>query len=511
MSALVAGTVMLTALGLFSQLVGFAYRIALSRLVGAETMGLYQLVMPVYSLFMSVTAVGLTVAVSTLSARFSALGDRGAVRQTLRRALACFFAVAIPLGVVTAAGSDPISVYLIGDARTRLGVVLLMPCVLLTGVENLHKHCFYGMGRVGVPAAVETMEQLIRVGAVLTLLIVLRPASGEGKVGAIVSGMVLCEVFSAVTLTVLLRRHWNRETVAPPRHRVTARQLARIALPVGMTSLLGTLLGSANAVLIPARLVAGGMEASKAMASFGVMCGMTLPLLSLPTGFVGALCLVLVPELVRKTEEGDRRGVGRLLGRMLQLTSALLAPAMALLAVIGPTVGQAVYHEPEVGSHITWLAVGMLLSCWQSVLSGALNGMGLQKQGAVNAILSDAVQLAFTVFTVSKWGMGGFAAGFVLSSLVGMGLNLQCVIRAAGLSLRPYRWFGRPLLGAGLVWAWCRLFFRILQDAQFPLMGACGLCAAMGTALYIAAMQAQGCSLKGTFAALKRNMRRTQR
>ena len=90
MSAILAGTLLLTATGLFSQAVGFVYRMLLSRLIGAETMGLYQLVMPVYSLLMSVTAVGLTVAVSTLSARYHALEDDGTVKAVLRRALGAF-------------------------------------------------------------------------------------------------------------------------------------------------------------------------------------------------------------------------------------------------------------------------------------------------------------------------------------------------------------------------------------------------------------------------------------
>ena len=79
MGSIVAGTLLLTATGLFSQVVGFLYRIALSRLIGAETMGLYQLVMPVYSVLLSLTAVGLTVAVSTLSAKHYALGDAAPV------------------------------------------------------------------------------------------------------------------------------------------------------------------------------------------------------------------------------------------------------------------------------------------------------------------------------------------------------------------------------------------------------------------------------------------------
>ena len=253
MSALLAGALLLTATGLFSQVVGFVYRMLLSRLIGAETMGLYQLVMPVYSVLMSVTAVGLTVAVSTLSARYHALEDDGTVKNVLRRALGGFFLLAVPLGIAVAALSDPISVYLLGDARTRLGVVLLVPCVLLTGVENLHKHCFYGIGRVRPPAAVETVEQIIRAVAVLGLLIALLPRSAEETVGVIVLGMVLCEVFSACALTLLFRRYWRQSPPGPARDEVSRRRLFSIAAPVGATSLLGTLLNSANSVLIPAK------------------------------------------------------------------------------------------------------------------------------------------------------------------------------------------------------------------------------------------------------------------
>lgn len=495
MSPILAGTLLLTATGLFSQVVGFFYRIVLSRLIGAETMGLYQLVMPVYSMLMSLTAVGLTVAVSTLSARSHALGDGGAVRATLRRALGCFLLVALPLGALVALASDPISVYLIGDARTRLGIILLVPCVLLTGVENLHKHCFYGIGMVRPPAASETVEQLVRAGAVIGLLLLLLPRNEEETVGIIVLGMVVCEVFSAAVLTLLFRRHWKKHPPSPPREHYSARRLFSIALPVGATSLLGTLLGAANSVLIPARLVAGGMESGAAMAAFGVMCGMTLPMLGLPTGFVGALCLVMVPDLARRTAQGDLRAAGGFLDRVLSATSLLMAPAMALLTVIGPTVGRALFKEETAGAFILPLAAGTLLTCYQSVLSGALNGLGLQGRGARNAIVSDIVQLAFTWFTVSRWGLSGFVAGFVLSSLVGMGMNLVSVLRAAHLKPRLFRWFGRPLLAAALMGLWCNLFFRILGNAGCGAGAACLLCVLLGILLYLAALLAQGISV----------------
>ena len=46
------GVAVLTITGVLSQLVGFVYRIGLTRLAGAEILGLYQLILPVYSVLL---------------------------------------------------------------------------------------------------------------------------------------------------------------------------------------------------------------------------------------------------------------------------------------------------------------------------------------------------------------------------------------------------------------------------------------------------------------------------
>ena len=66
-SSTLYATVLLTITGLVGQILGFFYRIALSRLIGAETMGLYQLIMPVYSVLLSIASIGLTTTVTWMT------------------------------------------------------------------------------------------------------------------------------------------------------------------------------------------------------------------------------------------------------------------------------------------------------------------------------------------------------------------------------------------------------------------------------------------------------------
>ena len=491
------GTVVLTLTSVFNQLLGFVYRIFLSRLIGAEIMGLYQLIMPVFSVILSLTASGLTVAVSNLSSQYHALGDQRAIRQVLRRCLAAFLLAFAACAVVVVVCYDPISVYLLGDARTQLGLLLLLPCILLTGVENLHKHYFYGTGNVRPPAAVELCEQVIRTGAVLGLLVCFLPQNPERTVGLIVLGMILCEVFSALTLFLLYRRQMGSQgRGALPREegRSLNRRIASIALPIGMTCVLGNLMGSANAVLIPQRLVASGVPVSQAMSDFGVLCGMTLPMLCLPTALIGALGLVLVPKLAESTALAQAQAVRRRIGKAMLATSVLIMPAMAILVVLGPEIGRFLFREPTVGRYILPLSVGVLLSCYQGVLSGVLNGVGRQHAAARNSILCGVVQLACTYWLMGLPGMGlrGYVAGVVISSALGMLLNWWAVSRATGLRPALYRWLTAPALAALLMGLCCNLLFQVLLDAGLDGPVAVLACVVFGGVLYLSALSAQG-------------------
>lgn len=496
-ASLLYSTMILTGVSLVAQAVGFVYRIFLSRLIGAEVMGLYQLILPVYSVMAAITASGLTVAVSTLSSEYHALRQRGAVRQLLRTALRLFALLWALVAAVVFPGSDAISVYILGDARTQLGLVLLLPCLLLTGVENLNKHHFYGIGEVRLPAAVELGEQFIRAGAVLGLLTLLLPQYPERIVGIIVLGMLCSEVFSASTLTLLRRRREPGCTAPPGSAEPPGRlrwRLCRTAAPIGATALLNTLMSSVNAVLIPQRMVAAGMEVSEAISSFGVLFGMTLPLLMLPSAFINALCLAIVPKLTECCAMGDRKSCRDKVGKALAATSVLTLPALALLVPLGPTIGAALFQDPRAGEHILPLSIGVALSCYQSVLASALNGVQRQNWAAAVSLLCGGVQLAFTWVGTGIPGVGlyGYILGFVVSSALSVLVELALVARCTGLRPALFQALTAPALAALLTGLCVNLLFHSVVSMGLEVPVSVLLSLVFGGFLYLLTLRVQG-------------------
>lgn len=483
--------------GTITQILSFFYRVALSRLIGAELLGLYQLLMSAYSVLIALTAMGLTAATSNLSAQYLALHDRRGADGVRRLAVGYFLLLLLPVTVIVFKWSDEISVYLLGDARTQLGLILLLPCVLLTGIENIHKHFFYGTGMVKAPAFTELAEQGVRAVAVLGLLLMLPDVYAERRVALIIIGMIICEIVSATTL-VILYRHWlGRKPMGKQRGEggEIRQRVVGMALPIGLNALLGNLIGAANATLLPQKLVEWGLSRQEAMSQFGIICGMTIPMLALPTVLLGSMNLVVVPRISRAVALGNGEAIAHYVGRTVSAVSLSMLPAMGLMAVVGGDLGVLLYGQAGVDNFLLPLVIAMILSCYQSTFCAILNGICRQRSSAIISLLCGVLQLGVTIYCVPKWGLGGYVAGVVLSAGVGVLVAGWRVAVETRVPLRLFQRFVAPALAALLMALCGNLLHRYLSDSGLDVMWSCGATSVFCGILYFAALQGQGVSI----------------
>ena len=105
---IIKGAAVLTFANLISRIMGFVYRIFMSKAIGARGMGVLQLIMPVYMLVFSLCSSGLATTVSTCTAAGMAKDDKGGVRKILHTAL--YFSVVLSIAASAAVffGAEPI-------------------------------------------------------------------------------------------------------------------------------------------------------------------------------------------------------------------------------------------------------------------------------------------------------------------------------------------------------------------------------------------------------------------
>ena len=489
--SLLYGASILTVSNIISQLLGFIYRVALSRLITTEELGLYQMIMPVYSVVTAFCVSGFTVAVSRLSSEYLALGKTDAVRALVRRCVRFFLVITIVFAMAVVLFSHGISTSILGDSRTRTALVCLMPVLLLTGIENIYKNHFYGVGRIIPPAITEIIEMLARMSAVIGMLLVFRDRDAGHTVALIVIGMIFCEIFSSVTLFVIYRRSRGRLTGHFPEG--LSRKIFSVAVPIALTNVLGNLLSSANSILIPARLVAAGWERADALSALGVLFGMTMPMLTLPMVLIVGLGLVMVPKLSESMARGDMRAVRRKIAKAMLVVCTLSMPIAAVFVPLGEELGRLIFGRSAAGQYIAPLSICVTLSAIQGISGTALNGIDKQRFSAVNFILGDAVQLFCTYFFTAIPGVGlrGFIAGQLLGTALTMTLNLICVRRQTGLEIRWRSWLITPLVSSAAAYFAVKYLFAFFS-ARGPALPAVLFSMIFGVLIYSGLLYLQG-------------------
>lgn len=210
---------------------------------------------------------------------------------------------------------------------------------------------------------------------------------------------------------------------------------------------------------------------------------------------------MLVPKLAEGAALGQRGLVQHRVDRSMLATSVLILPAMAFLVVLGPTLGAALFREPTVGRSILPLSVGVLLSCYQSVLASALNGVGRPggRRPQLHPLRRGAARLFLLPHGPARRGLKGYVAGFLASAALGVLLNWWGRPPGDRLRAQIFQWCTAPALSALLMGLVINLLFQVLRRAGLEALPAALACLLFGGVLYLAALQAQGIHLRRLF------------
>lgn len=482
------------------QLLGFAYRIALSRLAGAEGLGVYRLVFSVYTVINAASLAGVTMACSRLASAKNAQGRPEQLRPLARLAVGVFVSIFALCALIVMPFHDFIAGTLLGDDRTAAALPVMLICLFLTGFENIIKALFIGTGRVQFAAVSETGEQIIRFVAVVSLL---RVFGGEdyGRIAALIMlGMAISELFSASFLGLLYRKHIGS---LGGKKRVKAdpglwRHVMDIAAPLSLAAVFINIISSASSVILPQRLMAAGLTSSEALAALGVISGMASPLILLPIALVSALGTVLVPSITAAQARGDEKRVRALVDKTLTVTGLIAIPATAILVPLSPSLARVFFGQSIPLPYMTLLGISAIFSYYQMMTACLLNGIGAQRRAVVAAVCGEILQLALTWVLAAHGELQiyGYILSMVISPIPVVLFNLVSLNRKTGYRLRPWHTFGMPLVCGATVCLWVRVFYSVflgLVGAQWSAALLAGLSAG---ALYFVLLSLLGVHVK---------------
>lgn len=434
---LIMGTFILTATGIITRLIGFFYRIGLSRLFGEEGMGIYQLLGPVLSLSFSLTAAGYQTAISKLVAEQAATEKTPSLRP-----LALGLSISLPLSLACNAVlfffADGISLHLLQEPRTAMMLRILSFSVPLSAVHSCINGYFYGVKKAGIPSAAQLLEQLARVGCVYAVSAYCLSQGRTPTVNVAVLGLTVGEFFSMVMTILAVRsprfvgkRPFTSKALPTQAFALKApyAKLLSMALPLTANRIVLNLLQSVEAVSIPAKLKAYGYDNVTALSVYGVFTGMAMPFIFFPNALTSSVAVLLLPIISENYALGNMNEVKKATLRTVKYCGLMGFCCMGVFVFLGRWLGTTLFHSPLAGYFITTLGFICPFLYLDTTLSSILQGLGLAGHIFAMNVICLLVRLGFVFFAVPRFGITGYLWGLLASQLTLGLLYLGCLYR----------------------------------------------------------------------------------
>ena len=469
------GAMILTLAGLVVKIIGSVNRILLSRLLGGEGIGLYQMAYPVYLLLLAISSAGIPVAISIIVSRYLAQDDIGNVRRVFRlslRLMACL-GFALALALVLAAGWL-VESGIIRDGRAYYALVALAPALFFGTVLASFRGLFQGHQLMTPPAISQILEQFIRVVTMVVLAYVLLPYGLEYAAAGAAFGAVPGSLMGVIVLGCFYRYYHKRwleeQPLAPCKAEISSRQLVKelllLALPVSCANVLVPVTNSIDVLLVPGYLIESGYTVEQATTLFGYLAGMAQPLLLLATIPTMSLATSLVPAISEAHALKRYDIIEAKASTAMKLCCLITVPAAVGMAVLAEPISLLLYGTAKAGVAIMHSALGLWFLGLHQVTTGMLQGMGHSNLPMLNMLVGIGAKLvAVCQLTNASWNIAGAAwatnINFALTAL----LNIL-VLHYYKISFRWYNiikiFLAATLMGGVAWWA---------QQQLVPMLG----------------------------------------
>ena len=367
---LVRQTMFLSASHFIVRVIGFFNRIWLSRALGAQAMGLVELTHSAQMLLITPVVSGLPAAVSRMCAK----SQPARQVRVLRCGISLALLTGVPVAVLAFVFRAQLALWL-GDLRTLPALLIYLPCIPVLGVSCALNGYYYGKGKPVPPALSELLEQLVRLFLCIRLVFALRGWPTMLRAAIPAAASLAGETASLLLMLLIAARSILFEPGEGSR-RAVYREMLSLALPLTGMKLVSSLMRTVQSALIPARLQVSGLPASEALSRFGMLSGMLMPVLMLPSFITCSLCMVAAPELTRRQATGtpQRSLVRRILG------GTLLVGLCAMVGVwlFAPLIADTLYRQAELLPLLRRCCILVPVMALSQVVSGLMNGLGLQ-------------------------------------------------------------------------------------------------------------------------------------
>ena len=438
----------LTAAALLMRTVGVWFQIAISNRAGAEAMGLFSLMSGVYGFALTIATSGIHLGVTRMVTETVSRGRANRVPGLLRRAVffSLFFGCLAAILLVCSAGA--VSRFWIKDDRVLVSLRLFAVTLPLLSLSSVFGGYFTAVRRSAKSAVGQVCEQGLRIGFCMYLLAFFAGNETERILVALVLGGALAEILSFLLELVLYlldrRKHF------PRRKGISAaaegRELVRITLPVAFTTYARSGLITLEHILLPEGLRNSGATHTAALAAYGSIQGMALPIILYPAAIIISFSGLLIPALAECRVLNSRVRIRYMISRVWHFSLLFSIGVAGILVCFSGELGAALYPGTDTARYLRILAPLIPIMYVDTATDAMLKGLGEQFRSMIINIADAGLSVLLVWILVPRFGIVGYLVTIYISELFNTILSVHRLLIVSKTTPKIFKWVYLPLL-----------------------------------------------------------------
>lgn len=475
-STIIKGTLILTIAGFLTRIIGFLFRIFLNNKIGAEGLGIYQLIFPIQIICYSVCTIGFETAISKMTAASVCDGVHYPKRY-LKYGLILSFTMSLIMSFVLFRFSGYICGNILFEKRCDVLIKALAFSIPLSSIHACICGYYIGCKNSNITALSQVIEQLSRVISIVAIInyienIGIKPSPLSAVIGSVIGELISC-VFCIFHISNHIRL--SRRNHHPVHHLIQSKnkkmivlEITKLSIPISLNRLMLSVLQSIQSILIPNMLILHGYSSEKALGIYGILLGLVIPFILFPGAIINSMSLLLLPTISQADSNDNTSKIRITTEKTLQFCLIFGIFCAAIFMNYGKDIGLYFLSDKEAGTYMCLLGILCPFIYVTSTLASIINGLGKTAVTFAFGIISTLLQIASIVFMMPEYGVYGYIIGFLTSNILNAFCLYLYIRKQIGVSIKLFSWILYPVL-AGYVVTQCTGFVTALLPFDYPV------------------------------------------
>ena len=412
---------------IITRIVGFLFRIYISRTIGSQSLGEYQVSFSIFMVLLTIISSGLPFIISRLTAKYEATGNK----QQEHKMVTAGLIIGVVLSLILCAlviVFIPVLKHIFADERCITILLILLPALVFSSVYSTLRGNIWGKKQYFALCLTELFEQIARV----VIFVILVQGAMSTKDGAYISAISLSVACAFSSIMVMFVYFILGGKLKRNKEKNMYKYLIKKSSPITGVRIAGSLVQPIIALVIPLRLVASGYSSAQALSLYGIAMGMTLPFLFIPSTIIGSLATALVPDISAASSMDDMKHIRTRVISSIKFTIFISVIFIPIYLGAGTLIGNFFYNNSQSGIMLeqsAWIILPLGLT---NISSSLLNSLGYEIKSMRNYILGAIIMLFSIWFLPLVIGINALVWGFGICFIITSILNIKMINRIVG-------------------------------------------------------------------------------